>query len=107
MFRQTGCNGVMIGRAVVQKPWLFAEILGKPPEITATFLWETYQEAWRLISDFYPEYQALGRLKEFTWYFSKNLRFGHRMAARMQNLPTLATCRDLVDQEFVRCCGFP
>ncbi len=102
MFRRTGCDGVMIGRAAVQKPWLFAEIMGGKPEITAAFLWDTYREAWRLFTDFYPEHQALGRLKEFTWYFSRNLFFGHRLAARMQNLSTLAACRDFVEQEFIR-----
>lgn len=105
MIRQTGCDGVMIGRAAVQKPWLFGEILGEERQVDGDFLWRVYREAWRLISEFYPEHQALGRLKEFTWYFSRNLFFGHRLAARMQNLPTLATCRELVDREFLRCCG--
>ena len=63
-------------------------------------------EAYRLITDFFPETHASGRLKEFTWYFTKNLRFGHRLAARMQNLPTLAACRDFVEKEFVKSCGF-
>jgi nifR3 family TIM-barrel protein len=106
MFSQTGCDGVMIGRAAVQKPWLFAEIMGEPPEITAELLWSTYQQAWRLISEFFPEHQALGRVKEFTWYFSRNLRFGHRLAARMQNLPTLAACRDFIEAEFIKSAGF-
>jgi len=106
MFLQTGCDGVMIGRAAVQKPWLFAEVLGEKQEINADFLWATYQEAWRLIGEFYPEHQALGRVKEFTWYFSKNLRFGHNLAARMQSLPDLATCREFAELEFLRCCGF-
>ena len=106
MFRQTGCDGVMIGRAAVQKPWLFAEIIREERGIDAGFLWATYQEAWRLISEFFPEPQALGRIKEFTWYFSRNLRFGHRLAARMQSLPTLSACRDFVAEEFARSCGF-
>jgi len=106
MFAQTGCDGVMIGRAAVRKPWIFAEILGGEQPISAAFLWMTYQEAWRLISDLYPEHQALGRIKEFTWYFSQNLRFGHRLAARMQNLPDLATCWEFAELEFLRCCGF-
>jgi hypothetical protein len=90
----------------VQKPWLFAEILGAPPEITAEFLWATYQEAWRLITEFFPEHQALGRVKEFTWYFSRNLRFGHRLAARMQNLPTLSACQEFTATEFLKSAGF-
>jgi len=106
MFSQTGCDGVMIGRAAVQKPWLFAEILGQPREITAEFLWATYQRAQGLICAFFPEHQALGRLKEFTWYFSRNLRFGHRLAARMQNLPTLTACREFTEAEFIKSAGF-
>lgn len=105
MFAQTGCDGVMIGRAAVQKPWLFGEIIGEEQEITPEFLLTTYLEAYRLITDFFPETHALGRLKEFTWYFMKNLQFGHRLAARMQNLPTLTACLDLVEKEFVRSCG--
>jgi nifR3 family TIM-barrel protein len=104
MFRQTGCDGVMIGRAAVRKPWIFADILGEERVIDAAFLWAVYQEAWRLITEFYPEHQALGRLKEFTWYFSRNLFFGHRLAARLQNLTNLVACRTLVEQEFLRCC---
>jgi nifR3 family TIM-barrel protein len=107
MFRETGCDGVMIGRAAVRKPWLFAEILGAEQPLSAAFLWATYQEAWRLITAFFPEHQALGRLKEFTWYFSQNLLFGHRLAARMQSLRTLTACREYMAEElFLRCCGF-
>ncbi len=106
MFAQTDCDGVMIGRAAVQKPWLFAEIMGVEQAITADFLWATYLEAYRLLTDFFPETQALGRLKEFTWYFCKNLQFGHRLAARMQNLPTLAACREFMESEFIKSCGF-
>ncbi len=105
MFSQTGCDGVMIGRAAVQKPWLFAEIMGHEQGITAEFLYATYQEAVRLITDFFPATHALGRLKEFTWYFSKNLLFGHRLAARMQNLPTLTACLDFVEREFIKSYG--
>jgi len=105
MFAQTGCDGVMIGRAAVRRPWIFAEVLGGGPEVSGDFLWTTYQEAWRLITEVYPEHQALGRLKEFTWYFSTNLRFGHRLAARMQGLQSLTACRLHVEKEFLRCCG--
>jgi len=105
MFAQTGCDGVMIGRAAVQRPWIFAEIMGQSPLISPAFLLTTYQEAARLITGFFPPPQALGRLKEFTWYFSKNLPFGHRLAARLQNLPTLDACQELIDTDFLRSCG--
>lgn len=103
MFSQTGCDGVMIGRAAAQKPWIFGEIAGgDDQEITAEFLFATYQEAWRLITYFFPANQTLGRIKEFTWYFCKNLRFGHRLAARMQNQPNLSACWQLIEEEFIK-----
>lgn len=105
MFAQTGCDGVMIGRAAVQRPWIFAEIIDQPPSISPAFLLTTYRQATELITTFFPPPQALGRLKEFTWYFSKNLPFGHRLAARLQNLPTLAACQELIETDFLRSCG--
>lgn len=103
MFAQTGCDGVMIGRAAVRKPWLFAEVLGEERELSTAFLWQTYQEAWRSVCEYYPEHQALGRLKEFTWYFSQNLRFGHHLAAKMQSRPTLAAAWLVAETEFGKC----
>lgn len=102
MLSQTGCDGVMIGRAAVQKPWIFSEICGTAPEITPEFLFEVYKKACRLISDFFPPRQALGRTKEFTWYFSRNLRFGNRQAARMQSLPNLEACRQFMEENFLK-----
>ena len=102
MFQQTGCDGVMIGRAAIQKPWLFAEICGKEQELTPDFFRESYEDALRLIVSFFPESQAIGRLKEFTWYFSKNLLFGHNFAARLQSLTDLASCRSFINENFAK-----
>ncbi len=85
MFAQTGCDGVMIGRSIVEKPWLFAEICGHPVDISPEFLFSTYKQACQMISNYFSEGQARGRIKEFTWHFSKNLTFGHRFAARLQS----------------------
>ena len=100
MFQQTGCDAVMIGRAIAQKPWLFAEICGKPISISPEFLLETYCRAYDLITEFFPEEKALGRIKEFTWYYCKNLRFGHRFAARMQSLNSVMECRQMTKDNF-------
>ena len=102
MFTQTGCDGVMIGRAAVQKPWIFSEICGITPEIKPEFLFEVYKKAYALIDDFFPPKQALGRVKEFTWYFSRNLRFGNRLAARMQSLSDLEACRQFIEENFIK-----
>lgn len=105
MFSQTGCDGVMIGRAAVQKPWLFAEISGQEILVDKPFLYQTYFMAWSMFSAYFPPEKALGRIKEFTWHFSRNMPFGHRFAARLQSLSTLNDCQRFAEQNLLASCG--
>lgn len=48
MVKETGCDGVMIGRASMGKPWLFRDVINYlaegqlPPEITKAFIAESF-----------------------------------------------------------------
>jgi tRNA-dihydrouridine synthase B len=69
--------GLMLGRIVAQKPWIFREFSGRASIAIS------HKEVWdRLygytLEDLPPE-KAIGRLKEFTAYFSKNFFFGHEL----------------------------
>lgn len=86
--RQSGADGLMIGRAAARMPWVFAGIareiygLGLPDQaISLPCLYRRYVAA--LCERFLPE-RRLGRLKEFTHYFAKNYFFGHHLAAKVQ-----------------------
>ncbi len=102
MFAQTGCDGVMIGRTAVQKPWIFAEICGEKQELSNDFLQSAYHRHIGLITNFFQPQQALGRIKEFTWYYSKNLRFGHRFAARLQSIRTFHEGLEFIAENFAK-----
>ncbi len=104
MFSETGCDGVMIGRAAVQKPWVFSSIAGKSTEIASEFLLRVYMDAVRLFSGYFKETVFLGRLKEFTWYFSRNMKFGHHFASLIQNANSLADINAIVGKNFEGSC---
>jgi len=86
--RKAGCAGVMIGRLAAQKPWIFALASGRLP-VSTVRLDELYFDFVRLLSLECPQERQIGRLREFTPYFSLNFRFGHRLASAVQNAPTL------------------
>jgi hypothetical protein len=73
-------------------PWIFADIAREVyeaeiprVEISLPELYALFVEA---LCRFQPE-RRLGRLKEFTHYFSKNYFFGHHLASRVQSSQTV------------------
>jgi len=104
MFEETGCDGVMIGRAAVRKPWIFSEISGTPPEVDKEFLLNVYRDAFFLFSAYFEERRFLGRMKEFTWYFSKNMKFGHHFASMIQNADSAEQIDRIIKDNFSGSC---
>ena len=98
MLEETGCAGVMAGRAAVARPWLLRDI--------AAYLGGTAQapgspdpagvfaRAVALIAECLPEERRLSRLKEFTGYFARNFLFGHALWKAVQGAPGLAEAEE-------------
>ncbi len=89
---QSGADGLMIGRAAPQKPWLFAQIAREiygisVDECQINLPW-IYSRFALGLARFRPE-RRLGRLKEFTHYFALNYAFGHHLAMAVQKSSTL------------------
>jgi len=84
--------GLMLGRIVAQKPWIFSEFAGHPiPEIRHAEVWDRLCRY--TLEDFPPE-RALGRLKEFTTYFAKNFFFGHELHKACQKARNIIEIRE-------------
>lgn len=86
---ESGADGLMIGRAAARTPWIFAalarEIYNLPIPVRKLSLPLLYHGfAAALVQRFQPD-RRLGRLKEFTHYFSTNYFFGHHLAAKVQS----------------------
>ena len=76
--------GVMIGRMAVVKPWLFAQYTNglNVDGLDYLEIWKRYFEYVK--EDFVPE-KVLGRVKEFTAYYSRNFFFGHQLYTAVQS----------------------
>ncbi|MBN1568035.1 MAG: tRNA-dihydrouridine synthase family protein [Acidobacteria bacterium] len=84
--------GLMLGRIVAQKPWIFPEFAGyAPPEINHAEVWERLYHY--TLEDLPPE-RAIGRMKEFTAYFSKNFFFGHELFRKCQSARNISEMRE-------------
>jgi nifR3 family TIM-barrel protein len=99
MLRQTGCDGVALGRIAVARPWVFAEWTEgrRPaPEIFTT----TAQALLGLMARHFDPQAAVQRFRKFTFYFAANFRFGHMLYSRIQNASSLNAIQAALDAFF-------
>lgn len=99
----SGADGLMIGRGAVCKPWLFADIAKEIYDFDIELevnLKDVYFRFIELLQErFLPE-RRLGRLKQFTHYYSGNFSFGHHLASGVQNSQTLEEATEIADRFF-------
>lgn len=75
MMRQTGCDGVVVGRGCLGRPWLFGELCdvfdGREPRTPPALgdVCDTLREHARLLVDFFGPRKGILELRKFTgWY---------------------------------------
>ena len=94
MFKQTGCDAVMIGRAAVRRPWLLGQIAGflssSPDNQSTPHPPDAYNRFVSLLDNSAVADYALPLLKRFTFYFAQNYAFGHTLWRLVQNADSLA-----------------
>jgi len=86
-------DGIMIGRAAVEKPWIFAELKksekvfeGTGEELeTEIDLYQVAEEFLEDLCQFQPKEFYPTRAKRFFEYFIDNFFFGHSLKAKIQN----------------------
>ncbi len=82
----------MLGRVAAVRPWIFRDFAGLPPvEIDHAEVWE---RLYRYTLEDMPPERAFGRLKEFTYYFSRNFFFGHDLWRGIQKADDPAGLRE-------------
>ena len=83
MFRETGCAGVMIGRAALGNPWIFRQVLDPDLAVTELQRIDLCLEFFRLLQELLEPREALHKIKKIGAWFTKGLPGG---AAFRQNL---------------------
>jgi tRNA-dihydrouridine synthase len=83
MFRETGCDAVMIGRAAATNPWIFRQM----QEFAETGRYTTPTEAdrFRLLIDYYRQICSanlpddVGKMKQFACWFTHSVGNGSEL----------------------------
>jgi nifR3 family TIM-barrel protein len=91
MLRETGCDGVMIGRGATRNPWVFrqvaAHLRGEPAaEPTLRERRDLMLEHFRWLVERESEVFALHKLRTFTGFYTHGLPNGKRLRQQIQQL---------------------
>ncbi|MEZ5962780.1 MAG: tRNA dihydrouridine synthase DusB [Planctomycetota bacterium] len=111
MLRQTGCDGVVVGRGCLGRPWLFRDLCdvfdGNEPQAPPKLgeIVDVTLEHARLLAAFFGERPAMLQMRKFCGWYTKSFPGVKRAHAAMQRLETLADLESVMralppEQEF-------
>ena len=96
MFRETGCDGIVIGRGALGTPWIFRDILAvlrtgeAPPPPGAEEVRDHLLELARDLSRLRGEYTGIRLMRKLSCDFAKGFRDGARFREAAVHIETLA-----------------
>ena len=94
LLRQTGCDGVMVGRGATRNPWIFHQIrshlLGtEAPEPTLIDRRDLILGHFHMVAEREANRFALHKLRKFTGWYTYGLPNGKRLRQQIQQLDTV------------------
>lgn len=102
MLRATGCDGVVIGRGCLGRPWLFGELCavfdGRNPPLPPKLgdVVDTLLEHARLLAEFFGEKNGLAQIRKFTGWYLKGFPGAKRSLPALHLVKTLAELAELL-----------
>jgi len=105
MVAKTGCDGVVVGRGCLGRPWLFADLMsafaGQPQRVRPSLgvVADTMRRHVRLLADHYGDEQRACRdiRKHVAWYL-KGYPVGHRTRTELALVGDIAQLDELLAQ---------
>jgi nifR3 family TIM-barrel protein len=104
MMRTTGCDGVVVGRGCLGRPWLFRDLAdvfaGREPEDPPPFggVVEVMLEHARLLAAWTGEELALRTFRKHTTWYTKGFRGGAPLRERLMKVHTLGELRAVLEE---------
>jgi len=102
MLRATGCDGVVVGRGCLGRPWLFGELCAvldgrkPPPPPNLGEVLDTLLEHARLLAEFFGEKNGLAQIRKFTGWYLKSFPGVKRALPALHLVKTLDELRELL-----------
>ena len=103
MVRQTGCDGVVVGRGCLGRPWLFTDLAaafaGSPQRVRPTLgeVAGTMRRHTVYLAEFYDsELKACRDIRKHIAWYLKGFPAGHHVRHQLALVDTLATLDDLI-----------
>jgi nifR3 family TIM-barrel protein len=112
MFRETGCDAVMIGRGSMMNPWIFrqtASLLAGGPVAQPALAErrELILSHFRRLRDEEEEKAALHKMRTFTGWYTHGLRHGKALRQKIQQLHRIEDFFEEFDRFFAALEGDP
>ena len=106
ILKETGCDGIMIGRGAFGNPWIFSQIKEylktgnkiAPPAILSRK--ETLLKHFRLMVQFYGKYQGPILMRKHACWYTKGLREGGIFRAAINQVETQEAFYETVERYF-------
>ncbi|MGB5349772.1 MAG: tRNA-dihydrouridine synthase, partial [Polyangiales bacterium] len=102
MMRSTGCDGVVIGRGCLGRPWLFRDLAdvfqGREPQNPPAFgeVAEIAIEHAALLSDWAGEAPAMRMFRRHSSWYTKGFRGSAKLRARLMRVTTLHELKEVL-----------
>jgi len=107
MFRETGCDAVMIGRASMRNPWIYRQIADRlagrtPYEPTLEDRRQVILDHFHLLVRQEEPKRALHKLRTFTGWYTHGLPGGRQLRMKINQLETPQAFFEAVESYFER-----
>lgn len=102
MMRQTGCDGVVIGRGCLGRPWLFRDLAdvfdGREPQDPPRFgeIVDIALEHASLLCEWAGETSAMRMFRRHSSWYTKGFRGSAKLRSRLMRVTTLAELREVL-----------